>query len=92
MSLMKDQVHMHKGGYARLADAIKELAHSWMLGKKRKSSGSDRPDAKRIKLDTKADKRGKGAGGSRGKGGKGGRGGGGSGKFSRGHGKSSGKL
>jgi hypothetical protein len=92
MSLMKDQVHMHKGGYARLADAIKELAHSWMLGKKRKSSGSDRPDAKRIKLDTKADKRSKGAGGSRGKGGKGGRGGGGSGNFSRGHGKSSGKL
>jgi hypothetical protein len=90
-NLMRDQVHMHKVGYARLAEEIKELAHSWLLGKKRKSSGSDRPDAKRIKLDTTADKRGKGGGGGRGKGGKGGRGDGGSGNFSRGRGKDNGK-
>ncbi len=85
-SLMKDQVHMHRCGYARLAEEIKELAHSWLLGKKRKSSGSDRPDAKRIKLDTTAEKRGKGGGSSRGKDGRGSRGGGGTGKGSRGRG------
>jgi hypothetical protein len=90
-NLMRDQVHMHKVGYARLAEEIKELAHFWLLGKKRKSSGSDRPDAKRIKLDTTADKRGKGGGGGRGKGGKGGRGDGGSGNFSRCRGKDNGK-
>jgi hypothetical protein len=45
--LMKDQVHMHRIGYARLAEEIKELAHSWLLGKKRKGTGSDRP-AERI--------------------------------------------
>jgi hypothetical protein len=78
-SLMKDQVHMHRVGYAKLADGIKELAHSWLLGKKRKSSGSDRPDAKRIRLDSTVDKRGKGGGGS-------------SGKVSRGRGKDNGKL
>jgi hypothetical protein len=91
-SLMKDQVHMHRVGYARLAEGIKELAHSWLLGKKRKSSGSDRPDAKRIRLDSTVDKRGKDGGSSRGKGGRGGRGGGGSGRVSRGRGKDSGKF
>jgi hypothetical protein len=91
-SLMKDQVHMHRVGYARLAEGIKELAHSWLLGKKRKSTGSDRPDAKRIRLDSTVDKRGKGGGSSRGKGGREGRGGGGSGKFSRGRGKDNGKF
>ncbi len=92
MSLMKDQVHMHRVGYARLAEGIKELAHSWLLGKKRKSTGSDRPDAKRIRLDSTVDKRGKDGGSSRGKGGRGGRGGGGSGRVSRGRGKDSGKF
>ncbi len=89
-NLMKDQVHMHRFGYARLAEGIKELAHSWLLGKKRKSSGSDRQDAKRIRLDSTADKRGKSGGSSRGKGGRGSRGG--SGKGSRGRGKDNGKL
>ncbi len=28
------------------------MAHGWLLGKKRKSTGSDRPDAKRIRLDS----------------------------------------
>jgi hypothetical protein len=88
-NLMRDQVHMHKVGYARLAEEIKELAHSWMLGKKRKGTGSDRPDAKRFKLDTAADRSASGGGGSRGKGGKGSRGG--AGKGSRGRGKGVGK-
>jgi hypothetical protein len=35
-------------GYAKLAGAIKDVAHGWLLGKKRKCTGSDRPDAKRI--------------------------------------------
>jgi hypothetical protein len=91
-SLMKDQVHMHRVGYARLAEGIKELAHSWLLGKKRKSTGSDRPDAKRIRLDSTVDKLGKGGGGSRGKGGRGGRGGGGSGRASLGRVKDNGKF
>ncbi len=73
-AIMKDQVHMHNIGYARLAEDIKELAHSWLLCKKRKGSGSDRPDAKRIKLDVAVEKRATGGagsgGGSRGKGGK----------------------
>jgi hypothetical protein len=88
--LMRDQVHMHKIGYARLAEEIKELAHSWMLGKKRKGTGSDRPDAKRIKLDMAAYRSANGGGGSRGKGGKGSRGG--AGKGSRGRGKGVGKF
>ncbi len=57
-----------------------------MLGKKRKSSGSDRPEPKRMRLDMPAEK---GAGGSRGKGGKSR---GGAGKGPRGRGKDYGKL
>ncbi len=34
-----------------MAEDIKKLVHSWLLGKKRKGTGSDRPDAKIIKLD-----------------------------------------
>jgi hypothetical protein len=68
---MKDQVHMHNLGYARLAEEIKELAHSWLLSKKMKASGSDRPEAKRIRLEVAVDKGAMGGGGSRGKGRKG---------------------
>jgi len=54
-------------GYAKLAGAIKELAHGWLLGKKRKGTGSDRPDAKRIRLDSGSSvSRGKGGGGKSG--------------------------
>jgi hypothetical protein len=45
--LMVDQAHMVAAGYAKLAGAIKDLAHEWLLGKKRKCTGSDRPAAKR---------------------------------------------
>jgi hypothetical protein len=51
-ALMVDQAHMTAAGYAKLATSIKELAHGWLLGRKRKSTGSDRPDAKRIRLDS----------------------------------------
>jgi hypothetical protein len=79
-AIMRDQVHMHSIGYARLAEDIKELAHSWLLGRKRKGSGSDRPEPKRMRMDPAADKKaGAGGGGGRGKGGKG-RGGKGRGK------------
>jgi hypothetical protein len=82
-TLMVDQVHMTAAGYAKLATSIKELAHAWMLGRKRKSTGSDRPDAKRIRLDS---------GGGRGKGGKSGRGKSGqSGRKGDGRGPSAGK-
>jgi hypothetical protein len=68
-------------GYAKLAGAIKELAHGWLLGKKRKGTGSDRSDAKRIRLDSGSSaSRGKGGGGKcgesaagKGAGGKGGK-------------------
>jgi hypothetical protein len=50
-ALMQDMHHMTRIGYSRLAEDIKELTHSWMLSRKRKESGSDRPDAKRAKLD-----------------------------------------
>jgi hypothetical protein len=90
---MRDQVHMHNLGYARLADGIKELAHSWLLSKKRKASGSGRPEAKRIRLDVAVEKGATGGGGSGGGSrGKGGKGRGGSGKGSRGRGKDSGKY
>ncbi len=74
--LMVDQAHMVGTGYAKLAGAIKDVAHGWLLGKKRKCTGSDRPDAKRIRLDSgQLDSGagrgkgggGKGAGGKRGK-------------------------
>ncbi len=32
---MVDQAHMAAAGYAKLASAIKDLAHGWLLGKKR---------------------------------------------------------
>jgi hypothetical protein len=65
--LMADQAHMVATGYAKLAGAIKELAHGWLLGKKRKGTGSDRPDAKRIRLDSGSSaSRGKGGGGKSG--------------------------
>jgi hypothetical protein len=86
MAIMRDQVHMHNVGYARLAEEIKEIAHSWLLGKKRKGSGSDRTEPKRMRLDMPAEK---GAGGDRGKGGKSR---GGAGKGPRGRGKDYGKL
>ena len=76
-------------GYTRLAEGIKELAHSWLLSKKRKASGSERPEAKRIRLDVAVETGATGGGGSRGKGGKGR---GGSGKGSRGRGKDNGKF
>jgi hypothetical protein len=63
--LMADQAHMVATGYAKLAGAIKELAHGWLLGRMRKGTGSDRPDAKRIRLDS-----GSGAGRGKGSGGK----------------------
>jgi len=88
-AIMRDQVHMHNQGYARLAEGIKELAHSWLLSKKRKASGSERPEAKRIRLDVAVETGATGGGGSRGKGGKGR---GGSGKGSRGRGKDNGKF
>jgi len=88
-AIMRDQVHMHNLGYARLAYGIKELAHSWLLSKKRKASGSERPEAKRIRLDVAVETGATGGGGSRGKGGKGR---GGSGKGSRGRGKDNGKF
>ncbi len=75
--LMADQAHMVATGYAKLAGAIKELAQGWLLGRKRKGTGSDRPDAKRIRLDSGSSAgRGKGGGGKSGKGasGKGGKG------------------
>jgi hypothetical protein len=60
---MVDQAHMTAAGYAKLATSIKELAHGWLLGRKRESTGSDRPDAKRIRLDSgDGDGRGKGGG------------------------------
>ncbi len=55
-AIMRDQVHMHSIGYARLAEDIKELAHSWLLSKKRKGSGWDRPEPKRIWLDMVVEK------------------------------------
>ena len=88
-AIMRDQVHMRNQGYARLAEGIKELAHSWLLSKKRKASGSERPEAKRIRLDVAVETGATGGGGSRGKGGKGR---GGSGKGSRGRGKDNGKF
>jgi hypothetical protein len=94
--LMADQAHMVATGYAKLAGAIKELAHGWLLGKKRKGTGSDRPDAKRIRLDSGSSASrgksgggksgesaaGKGAGGKGGKRGKGSRNGDGKGPAS----------
>jgi uncharacterized membrane protein YgcG len=98
-AVMRDQVHMHNVGYARLAEEIKEIAHSWLLGKKRKGSGSDRPEPKRMRLDTSADKGATSGGGGRGKGGKsdggrgkGGKSRGGAGKGPGGRGKDYGKL
>ncbi len=65
--LMVDQAHMVATGYAKLAGAIKDVAHGWLLGKKRKYTGSNRPDAKRIRLDSgqldSGAGRGKGGGG-----------------------------
>jgi hypothetical protein len=75
--LMADQAHMVATGYARLAGAIKEVAHGWLLGKKRKCTGSDRPDAKRIRLDIAQQESGTGRGKSGGSGGSGGKGAGG---------------
>jgi hypothetical protein len=88
-AIMRDQVHMHSIGYARLAEDIKEFAHSWLLSSKRKGSGSDRPEPKRMRLDLAVEKKATGGGG-RGRGGyKGGKGRGG--KSSRGSGKGNGK-
>jgi hypothetical protein len=68
---------MTAAGYAKLATSIKELAHGWLLGRKRKSTGLDRPDAKRIRLDSgNGDGRGKGGGGKGGQSGRKGKGGG----------------
>ena len=58
-------------GYAKLAGAIKDVAHGWLLGKKRKCTGSDRPDAKRIRLDSAQQESGAGRGKSGGSSGKG---------------------
>ncbi len=73
--LMVDQAHMVATGYAKLAGAIKDVAHGWLLRKKRKCTGSDHPDAKRIRLDSSSSAgRGKGgSGGGKGAGGKGGK-------------------
>ncbi len=69
-AIMQDMFHMTRIGYSRLADDIKDLTHSWMLSRKRKESGSDRPDSKRARLDgggvTADGKRAAGRGGSRG--------------------------
>jgi hypothetical protein len=76
-ALMVDQAHMTAAGYAKLATSIKELAHGWLLGRKRKSTGSDRPDAKRIRLDSgDGEGRGKGGGAKSGQSGRKGKGGG----------------
>jgi hypothetical protein len=90
---------MHNVGYARLAEEIKEIAHSWLLGKKRKGSGSDRPEPKRMRLDTSAEKGATSGGSGRIKGGKsdggrgkGGKSRGGAGKGPGGRGKDYGKL
>ncbi len=88
-AIMRDQVHIHNIGYVRLAEDIKELAHSWLLSKKRKGSGSDRPEPKRIRLDMVLEKGATGGGSGHGKSGKGR---GGAGKGSRGRGKDDGKL
>jgi hypothetical protein len=69
--LMADQAHMVATGYAKLAGAIKEVAHGWLLGRKRKGTGSDRPDAKRIRLDSSQLESGASRGKSGGSGGKG---------------------
>jgi hypothetical protein len=66
-------------GYAKLAGAIKDVAHGWLLGKKRKSTGSDQPDAKRIRLDSGLPESGAGRGKGGGSGGSG-KGGGSGGK------------
>jgi len=69
-AIMQDMFHMTRIGYSRLADDIKDLTHSWMLSRKRKESGSDRPDSKRARMDssggTADGKRAGGGGGSRG--------------------------
>ena len=62
---MMDQVHMTAAGYARLPASIKEQAYAWLLVKKRKGTGTDRPDAKRIRLDS-GSSLGKGGGGKSG--------------------------
>ncbi len=84
-------------GYASLANDIKELAHSWLLGRKRRGIGLDRPDAKRIQLDVSiGEGSGGGGGNGRGKSSKGDHGGaggaGGAGKAARGGVKKSGKF
>jgi hypothetical protein len=38
-AIMRDQVHMHSIGYARLAEDIKELAHSWLLAGSERALG-----------------------------------------------------
>ena len=48
--------------------SIKEQAYAWLLVKKRKGTGTDRPDAKRIRLDS-GSSLGKGGGGKSGGGG-----------------------
>jgi hypothetical protein len=73
--LMVDQAHMVATGYTKLAGAIKDVAHGWLLGKKRKCTGSDRPDAKRIRLDSAQQESGSGRGKSGGGGSKGAAGG-----------------
>jgi hypothetical protein len=88
-AIMRDQVHMHNIGYARLAEVIKELAHSWLLSMKRKGSGSDRPEPKRIRPDVAVEKGATRGSGGRGKGGKVRNR---AGKGSRGRGTATGKL
>ncbi len=88
-AVMRDQVHMHNVGYARLAEEIKEMAHSWLLGKKRKGSGSDCPEPKRMRLDMSAEKGATSGDGGHGKAGKSR---GGAGKGPSGRGKDYGKL
>jgi hypothetical protein len=75
-SLMKDMFHMKVAGFSRLAEAIKEAIHNWLLGRKRKAEGRAGPENKRIRLDAKPAAAAAGQGGKKG----GGRGGGGKGK------------
>jgi hypothetical protein len=67
---MKDMFHMKVAGFSRLAEAIKEAIHNWLLGRKRKAEGRAGPENKRIRLDAKPGQGGK-KGGGRGGGGKG---------------------
>jgi hypothetical protein len=75
---MRDKIsclRSYFNNFSTLLQPDVDVAHGWLLGKKRKCTGSDPPDAKRIRLDSvqlesgagRGKGGGKGAGGKRGK-------------------------